>query len=134
MISIDDDDAPWASETGVNGPELNDGAEHYYAAVFSETDISLYIDGAFIGSTPNSQSLSDVSTEWAWIGNAYPQDPKWAGYVNELRIYEYALPEFAIEANYAAGPDGAVLVPEPTTFALAGFGLLGLLMMRRVSK
>lgn len=130
-ISIDNLSAPYSAEYGANGPELNDGAEHYYAAVITPTDISLYVDGALTQTSANSWSLADVSTEFAQIGAAYPADQKWAGYLNELRIYNNALPASAIAANYGAGPDGAIVVPEPTTFALIGFGLLGLLMLRR---
>lgn len=133
-ISIGNLDAPYAAEAGANGAELNDGAEHYYAAVITATDISLYVDGALAQTSPNSWSLADVSTEFAQIGAAYPADQKWAGYLNELRIYNNALPLSAIQANYAAGPDGVVAVPEPATFALAGFGLLGWYMMRRRSR
>lgn len=132
-ISLSDDGDPWNDETGANGPELNDGAEHYYAAVITPTSISLYVDGALTETVANSQSLSGVSTEFALIGAAYPGDPNYVGQVNELRIYGNALPAFAIEANYAAGPDAVALVPEPTTFALLGFGMLGMLMARRRS-
>lgn len=130
-ISIGNLSAPYAVESGANGPEFNDGAEHYYAAVITPTLISLYVDGTLAQSSVNNWSLADVSTEFAQIGAAYPADQKWAGHVNEIRIYNNALPASAVAANFAAGPDGVIVVPEPTTFALIGFGALGLLMMRR---
>ena len=130
-ISLSTASDPWAGETGANGPEINDGGEHYYAGVITPTSISLYVDGVLAQTVANSQLLSGVSDQFVSIGTAYGQDPLYKGQVNEIRIYGNALPDFAIAQNYANGPDGAPVVPEPTTLALAGFGLLGMLMARR---
>lgn len=136
-VSLSDDGSPWDEEDGANGAELNDNVEHHYVGVWDSTSVSLYVDGVFAASSPYTISgpnaLSGVSTETAWIGDAYPNDQNWAGSLNEFRIYGNPVPAWAIADNFAAGPDGAITVPEPATFALAGFGLLGMLMMRRRS-
>jgi len=134
-ISLSDDGSPWDEEDGANGAELNDNEEHQYVGVIDATSISLYIDGAFVSSSPLANvlpnGLSGLATDQALIGDAYANDQNWAGSVNEVRIYGNPLPDFAIAANFAAGPDGQITVPEPSAFVLSGLGILGLLMRRR---
>jgi hypothetical protein len=74
--------------------------------------------------------LSSYSFTNAYLGrSAFAGDNSTSGSVDEFRIYDTALSASAIAADLAAGPN--VVVPEPTTLALATVGLLGLLIARR---
>jgi Concanavalin A-like lectin/glucanases superfamily len=135
-ISISDDGDPWTEESGANGAELNDQAEHQYVVAIDGTNISWYVDGALAGSNPLSATnmLSGVSTEFARIGSAYPNDQNWAGMVNDLRIYDMTFSDADIRASYGRGADGAA-IPEPVSAALAGLASLGgLALLRRKAR
>lgn len=70
-------------------------------------------------------------------GGAPWPDNSMAGTVYDFRIYNQAVSPSQVAALYALGADASnidianAVVPEPSTFALAGFGLLGMLMVRR---
>jgi hypothetical protein len=139
--------APWGAETGVDGPEHNDGGEHHYALVIDSTSLSFYVDGVEQGTTalanPNSHGLanmlSGVSNDHVWIGTGYLIDQSWSGSMNELRIYNQAAASEYIAASYTAGADSLtqfiekVVIPEPTTLCLALIGLCGFAARRRKS-
>ena len=103
-----DQDAPWADETGANGPELNDGLQHHYVLTISSTQLALYIDGVQQGSTQTlvDDSLSGVRTDFAYMGRGvYDVDALWRGSINECRLYEGILTTLQIAVNAAAGPE-----------------------------
>jgi hypothetical protein len=131
-IHPDADTDPWTDESGANGLELNDNAEHHYVLTISGTDVSWYVDGVLGGTSPLSATnvLSDVATEFAWIGDAYPGDQNWAGSVNELRIYNTAHNAVDIAASFLRGPDGAA-IPEPAAGVLLMAGLAAAAVARR---
>lgn len=137
-ISISDDGDPWTEEDGALGPELNDDAEHHYVLTLDGSTIALYVDGGLTGSNPypdvNAANLiSGIGTTYFQLGDNYVNDQRWAGSVNEFRVYDNALPAGAVAANFAAGPDGQITVPEPSVALLGGLGVLGLLRRRRGS-
>jgi hypothetical protein len=106
-ISTNDIATPWASESGADGPEYDDGLLHYMASTINATDITLYIDGVLIASTPLSATnrLSDVSNDLALLAKGgYDGDPEWIGAIDQFAIYDVALTPEQIAANYAAGP------------------------------
>lgn len=107
-ISVGDIATPWASESGANGPEYDDGLAHYMASTIDAADITLYIDGKLIASTPLSETnmLSGVSNNLAYLAKGgYTGDPEWIGAIDEFNIYDTALSEDQIEDNYMAGPE-----------------------------
>ena len=107
-ISVGNIAAPYASETGVNGPEYDDGIQHYMASSIDATDITLYIDGKLIGSAALSpeNKLSGVSNNLAYLAKGgYTGDPEWIGAIEEFNIYNTALSENQIEENYLVGPE-----------------------------
>jgi len=115
-ISISDDDSPWDEEDGANGTEFNDGAEHHYVATVTNSEISLYIDGALASTSPVGAAnggnaadnmISGLSTEFLALGTAYAQDPFWAGVVNQFDIYDTALT--ASEVAALPGPEGGLV-------------------------
>jgi hypothetical protein len=106
-ISIGDIATPWASESGADGPEIDDGLLHQMASTIDGTDITLYIDGELIASTPLSAAnqISGISQNYAYLAKGgYTGDPEWIGAIEQFAIYDVALSEAQIAANYAAGP------------------------------
>lgn len=70
------------------------GEWHHYAAVVAEEEISLYVDGYFIGKTDNHQtgSFSD-GIDHTDIGRHFYQDivaGYFNGYIDDLSIWNYA--------------------------------------------
>jgi hypothetical protein len=93
---------------------------------------SLYVNGALQSSVSGSlAALSSISdnrgtlgaSPWSAFGDAYLN-----GTIDQFSIYDGALSASQIGDSFAAGP---VTVPEPSTFALAGIGLAGLLIFGR---
>jgi hypothetical protein len=62
-----------------------------------------------------------------WLGRSQWNDPVFTGRFNEFRIYNHALSDAEVAANFAAGPTP---VPEPEVLALALVGF-GAWMLRR---
>ena len=103
-ISIGDEATPWASETGADGPEYDDGQPHLMVSTINAKNITLYIDGVLIASTPLSatNTISGISPNLAYLAKGgYTADPEWIGAVAEFRIYDKALS--AGEVLYLAG-------------------------------
>ena len=93
-ISCGDIATPWASETGADGPEYDDGLLHHMVSTIDATDITLYIDGELIASTPLAahNSISGISQNFAYLAKGgYDGDPEWIGSIEEFNIYNKAL-------------------------------------------
>ena len=123
-ISCGDIATPWASESGADGPEYDDGLLHHMVSTLNATDITLYIDGVLIASTPLSatNSISCISPNLAYLAKGgYEGDPEWIGTMEEFNIYNRALSEAEIAAKFAAGPRKPVEIPvENFSFELPG--------------
>lgn len=93
-ISIGDTATPWASESGANGPEIDDGKPHLMVGTIDATTIKLYIDGTLISSTPLSAAnkISGISPNFAYLcKGGYTGDPEWIGSIHDFSIYNKAL-------------------------------------------
>ncbi|WP_437976966.1 LamG domain-containing protein [Sorangium sp. So ce295] len=107
--------AAFASDSGAAGqvqvttaPTLDDAEIHQLAAVFDGAagTLSLYLDGALLGSTPVGFPLSAIKDANNWLGRSqFDQDPYFGGRYDELRLYRGALAGCAIEAAWRAGPE-----------------------------
>jgi hypothetical protein len=127
-ISTGTSDSPWADEDGANGPEYDSGLHHLVGTFSALTnEVRLYMDGALQQTVPLSAHnlLSEISPEQANLAKAVYGDPLWNGYIHEAAIYNTALGEQEVAANFEAG------IPEPTTIALLGLGTLALLRKRK---
>lgn len=103
-ISCGNISAPWAAETGVDGPETDDDQMHFVVATVDATSVTLYMDGVFLGSATLSEAnkLSNLSQNFAYLAKGgYAGDPEWLGAIHEFRIYNKALS--VGEANYLFG-------------------------------
>ena len=106
-ISIGDIATPWASESGADGTEYDDGLLHHMVSTINATDITLYIDGVLIATTPLSarNKISGISPNFAYLAKGgYGGDPEWIGSIQEFNIYNRALSAGEIAANHAKGP------------------------------
>jgi len=123
-ISIGDEATPWASESGADGPEYDDGLLHHMVSTINATDITLYIDGVLIASTPLAEHnmISGISQNFAYLAKGgYGGDPEWIGAIDEFNIYNKALSAAQIAVNYAAGPVKPVQIAvENASFELPG--------------
>ena len=93
-ISIGDQATPWASESGADGPEYDDGLLHFMVSTISATDITLYIDGVLLATTPLSEAnkLAGVSTNFAYLAKGgYSGDPEWIGQIQSFSMYNRAI-------------------------------------------
>ena len=93
-ISCGDESTPWASETGANGPEYDDGKLHQMVSTIDSANITLYIDGQLQASTPldTNNSISKISSHFAYLAKSvYNADSTWKGEIPEVNIYNKAL-------------------------------------------
>ena len=93
-ISIGDVSTPWASESGADGPEYDDGLMHYMASTIDAKTLRLYIDGEWVSSTALSETnqLGGLSTRFAYLAKGgYSSDPEWIGSIQEFSIYNKVL-------------------------------------------
>lgn len=97
---------PWSYEIFVNGPELNDGQEHYYALTIDGTTLSYYIDGQRQGTVElGTTSLSALRNTYAYLARSlYNGDPYVQCSINEFRIWDSALSAAEIAQHAAWGP------------------------------
>ena len=102
---------------------------HHIAAVGAGGATKFFIDGAYVGMS-DFQSLSDV---WV-LGNHTGRDQKFAGYLDDLALFDVALsPDQILRLAERTGTPANV-VPEPATLSLLGIGGVVALLRRRRRK
>jgi len=95
-----------AQQGGMNSLSSNTWA--HLAGVYDGTQVVLYVNGASAKSMPATGTISETSDPNV-IGNAYnpSQNPAYqfgfSGYIDEVRIYNYALSPTEVLAEYNAG-------------------------------
>lgn len=103
--------SPWTGESGANGPEYDDGELHHMVSTLTNTEITLYIDGALTGSSPlaANNSIAAISTAFAYLAKSgYDSDPTWQGVIPEFNIYNKALSADEVLFLFQRGPTTAV--------------------------
>jgi len=104
------------------------------AVVMQNGQKEYYVNGSLIGTHAGNASWSgNALFDDLWLGtlNNYGGDSGWRGGIDEASVFEFAQGEFsASDLDFFAQAPG---VPEPSTFILAGLGLvaLGLFAWRR---
>ena len=93
-ISCNNTSTPWSAETGVNGPEYDDGNLHHMVSALTNDSIKLYIDGTLRNGAKldTNNSISRISTAFAYLAKSgYTGDAQWIGRIHEFNIYDRAL-------------------------------------------
>jgi len=124
-ISCGNTSAPYSAESGADGPEYDDGLLHHMVSTINATDITLYIDGVLMASTPLSEtnSISCISPNLAYLAKGgYGGDPEWIGAIEEFNIYDKAMSAAEVAVKYAAGPvsEPVAIDVENASFELPG--------------
>jgi hypothetical protein len=76
-------------------------------STINATDITLYIDGVLMGSTPLSEAnkLSDVSNNLAYLAKGgYTDDPEWIGQIHSFSMYDRAIDAEEVAQLFEEGP------------------------------
>jgi len=99
---------PWATETGVNGIEYDDGKLHHMIATINATNITFFVDGVNVGTATLSANnkLMNVGTSFAYLCKAgYTGDPTWRGNIHKFSIYNKVLNDSEVLFLYQGGPE-----------------------------
>ena len=100
LLGFYTDTGGWIDATG---PEVNDGAWHHVVARYDGLELVLFVDGVAV--------LTEATTPpTAWRGRrsigavaVEAGEEAFNGNVDELAVYDFALPAFRVLAHYGAG-------------------------------
>jgi glucose/arabinose dehydrogenase len=116
------------------GSSLTTGRQYHVAVVVDDNSnggsdtMSLYIDGAFVNSTPLTRTMSGLSNSLAFLGRSlYSSDAYFDGSINEFRIYNNALSPSDVMTSFQKGPD------IPDVMAISVYTSSGQVAMSNVS-
>ena len=126
-ISTVNIDAPYgAAETGVNGPEYDDGVQHVFVMTIDDTVLKFYVDGEFMGEAELAEvgnSIPGLSNDFAYVGKGgYTADPCWIGTVHKFNIYNGVLDEgqvagLTVDPNVTTGIEKVTTNFQPKVYA-----------------
>ncbi|MDD5569205.1 MAG: hypothetical protein PHG23_02215 [Candidatus Pacebacteria bacterium] len=81
---------------------ISDTNWHYFAGTFNGTDWKAYVDG----NNPvikNSPATLNISLNNLFIGSRSRDTSFWSGSIDDVRIYEKAVPVSQVHQNYFSG-------------------------------
>ncbi len=108
--------APGGSQVNMAAPTvLTLGEEVMFTAVWdgNNGEMIQYVNGVETDRDSLPSKLSDMEDPKCWIGVGFWPDSVLNASINELRIYDTALPSYYINAHYIAGPDQTVVELKP---------------------
>ncbi len=82
---------------------ITTGEWHHVAGVYDGHKMCLYVDGALDTAQGASGSINTNDTPVQIGGNTQVQDRFWNGLIDEVRVYNYGLPEAQIQQLYREG-------------------------------
>ncbi|MBN1816546.1 MAG: hypothetical protein JW828_04250 [Sedimentisphaerales bacterium] len=85
-----------------------DGQWHFLVATFENDTVRWYTDGEFGGEATTNLQTQDL----VHMGKRAHSDPLWRGWVDDARIYNYALDAFEVAQLYIDVVPDAVICPE----------------------
>jgi hypothetical protein len=94
-----------SEEFAAGGAPLATGSEHHIAVTMSNGgNMTLYHNGAQVGTVAMTKSLASVSNVFALLGEStYPGDANLNGRIDEFRIYNTALSASEVQASFNLG-------------------------------
>ncbi len=85
---------------------LDGSMRHIVLTIRSGNDMALFVDGTLRSRVPIAAHLSEIQDVNNWLGRSqFDADPYFAGTYDDVRIYDTALPECALQALFEQGPD-----------------------------
>lgn len=106
-ISCGNETAPYSVETGVNGPETNDGVLHHMVITIDDAELNFYVDGEWMGTAEltGDNALWNISPNFAYIGKGgYTGDPVFLSSIHDVRLYNRALNDGEVAYLFQSGP------------------------------
>ena len=105
-ISCGNTTAPYGAETGVNGPEYDDGELHHMVGTITSTDVAFFVDGASMGTaalSPANSIANIIPTEAFLAKSGYTGDANWTGEILEFNLYNRALTPEEVSYQFTNG-------------------------------
>lgn len=119
-----------AVERIASGPTTDDGSQHVVAVVVDSAAglLRLFLDGSESASAPlNGATAGSINDSLAYLGRSlFNVDAGFAGTINELRIYDSAVPPAEIEAHATLGPITEARSPLARQMELLNRGVIAL--------
>ncbi|MFC1795108.1 LamG domain-containing protein [Planctomycetota bacterium] len=84
----------------VGTKNVNDGKWHHIVGLFDGRELCLYVDGEMDNSATASRKIPVTNHAVHIGGNSAEPKREWAGLIDDMRIYGYALTEVEIKALY----------------------------------
>ncbi len=112
-ISCLNQGSPWATESGANSPEYDDGKLHHVVSMINDSIIKIYIDGLFVsqGALSADNHIPNLSTALGFLcKGGYLNDPTWKGSIHKFSIYNKTLSDDEVMFLFQAGAEAQPVV------------------------